>query len=70
MYSMTENKLKPCFQDDQELTENGQSIRHAALLGGCGQGTAQKITEDRNRDQRTNLSLSSETTLKNLNEKL
>ena len=27
----------------KELTENGQSLRRAALLGGCSLGTAQKI---------------------------
>jgi hypothetical protein len=27
----------------KELTENKQSLRRAALLGGCSLGTAQKI---------------------------
>ena len=41
---MTDDQLLEKYKTvAKELTENGQSLRRAALLGGCSLGTAQKI---------------------------
>jgi hypothetical protein len=41
---MTDEQLMEKYKAAvKELVENGQSLRRAALLGGCSLGTAQKI---------------------------